>query len=224
MQRFNIFNQIHKGLRAMLYDTALAIQHTDFTQPLEATQTMEKVEKVLDFFDEHALHEDQFILPSIEKYNKELVDNFEKEHVTDHKLANNLRNLKQVLDSSYHPETRFNIGREIFYLFNEFVAFNLDHMNREEEHLNKVLWDHYSDEEILVFERNIVNSLAPDKLFEESKWMMRGINNAEVISWLDGLKNGAPEFVFQAMLQLAMQELPVDRWLQVNERFAAVPK
>ncbi|MDO1450259.1 hemerythrin domain-containing protein [Rhodocytophaga aerolata] len=218
MQRYNSFNLIHKGLRAMLYDTALAIQHTDFTNPAETLPTLEKVENTLYFFDEHADHEDRFILPAIEKHNKKLVDNFEKEHVTDHRLAADLRNLKQVLNSTLDPESRYAIGRQIFFLFNAFVAFNLEHMNREEDQLNKVLWEHYTDEEILTIEQNIVNSISPDELFEESKWMMRGINNAEVISWLRGVKMEAPEFIFQSILQLARQELPETRWNEISKK------
>jgi len=34
-QRYNIFNQLHKGLEALLYDTAIMIQQTSFCQPAE---------------------------------------------------------------------------------------------------------------------------------------------------------------------------------------------
>ena len=36
MSRFNIFNQIHKALRAMLYDTSLTLQQTYFGDAEEA--------------------------------------------------------------------------------------------------------------------------------------------------------------------------------------------
>ena len=40
--RFNPFRQIHQGLRALLYDTALCIQHTHFENPDEMNFALEK--------------------------------------------------------------------------------------------------------------------------------------------------------------------------------------
>ena len=72
-QRYNVFNQIHKGLRGMLYDTAIRLQQTDFSR-LEASTIVDQLEQVLIFFDEHAENEDQFILPHIRKHNAQLID------------------------------------------------------------------------------------------------------------------------------------------------------
>ena len=83
-QRFNIFNQIHKALRALLYDTALTLQQTYFGNPDEVETALEKLRLILDIFDKHADHEDQFVLPAIQAYEPSLVDAFEKEHVEDH--------------------------------------------------------------------------------------------------------------------------------------------
>jgi hypothetical protein len=40
--RYNVFNQIHKALRSLLYDTAVCIQKTDFSSDA-ASATIEKV-------------------------------------------------------------------------------------------------------------------------------------------------------------------------------------
>ena len=36
MQRYNIFHQVHKGLKALLYETALQVQQTGFWNADEA--------------------------------------------------------------------------------------------------------------------------------------------------------------------------------------------
>ena len=51
MNRYNIFYQVHKGLRAMLYETALLLQHTDFTNFDEAEQAIEQLQTVVELFD-----------------------------------------------------------------------------------------------------------------------------------------------------------------------------
>lgn len=88
-QRYNVFNQIHKGLRGMLYDTALRLQQTDFSQP-KASKAIESLHQVLLFVDDHPEHEDRFILPHIHKHSAQLVDEFEKEHEVDHRLTQTL--------------------------------------------------------------------------------------------------------------------------------------
>lgn len=88
MLRFNSFNMIHKALRAMLYDTALTLQQTDFTDAMEAETALSKVEDVIHQFEQHAHHEDTFMLPAIEKFAPQVVEDFEKEHVEDLELGN----------------------------------------------------------------------------------------------------------------------------------------
>ncbi|MGZ8518493.1 MAG: hypothetical protein ACXWWD_14145, partial [Chitinophagaceae bacterium] len=80
MSRFNIFNQIHKALRAMLYDTSLALQQTHFADAEESETALEKVGMAVDVFDKHAAHEDNFILQAIQQYEPSLADAFEQEH------------------------------------------------------------------------------------------------------------------------------------------------
>jgi len=79
MPRVNIFNQIHKGLRAALYDAAISLQQTDFTIEAEAEEVFSKVKEVVMLFDEHAHREDKFILSAISQFEPSVVDAFEQE-------------------------------------------------------------------------------------------------------------------------------------------------
>ncbi len=76
MQRVNIFNQIHKGLRAALYDTAISLQQADFTSEAEAEEVLSKIKEVVMLFDEHAHKEDTYILPAILQFEPSVVDSF----------------------------------------------------------------------------------------------------------------------------------------------------
>ena len=44
--RFNPFGQVHKGLRALLYDTALLLQHTNFSVEEEIAEAVDRVKLV----------------------------------------------------------------------------------------------------------------------------------------------------------------------------------
>lgn len=88
--------------------------------------------------------------------------------------------------------------------------------NTEERFLNEVLWQYYTDNEIRDIERQILASIPPDILAVESRWMMKGMSNPEIIAWLRVVKQTAPEAVFFSLLALAEEVLAKTRWKIVN--------
>ena len=217
MQRYNIFQQIHKGLRALLYETALQVQHADFWNVEEADDAIESIEEVIRLFDKHAHSEDTLVFPAVEKYDPAVADAFEQEHVKDHLLAN----LLAVSISGYRSAAviteKAEAGRQLQDAYAKFMIFNLEHMAKEEEVLNPILWRHYKDEELMGITQQIISKIPQDYMARYSKWMMRGLNNAEITGWLKGVEKNAPEPVFQALFATAEQELPERRFRQVLE-------
>ena len=194
----------------MLYDSAIRLQQTDFSQS-EAGIAVEQLKQVLLYFDEHAENEDQFILPHIRKHNATLIDELEKDHDIDHRLTRTLFDQAQEWETAVTARQREAIGQRICFAFSEFIAFNLYHMNKEENVLLFLLWKHYTDEEIRQMEGQILASIPPQTLMAESRWMMRSINDKEVVEWLGNIRQGAPTEVFNSFLQMAEEELPSNR-------------
>ena len=217
MERFNIFNQIHKGLRAALYDTALQLQQADFTSASESESALEKVREVVMLFDEHAHKEDKFVLPAILQYEPSVVDSFEQEHVADHALASQLSDAVKHLDSLLKAADREAAGRKLNVIFVEFVAFNLKHMAKEEDVINNILWRYYTDGEILQIQNRIVESTEPWHQDFFSKWMLRGLNNKEAAAWLMAVQRSAPAIVYQTLFNKARQEYPKKRFQNLVE-------
>lgn len=203
----------------MLYDTAIRLQQTDFSQP-QASEVVEQLHQVLVYFDEHAENEDQFILPHIRKHNAVLIDELENDHVIDHNLTQSLFDHIQEWKTTDSAGQREAIGQRILVAFNEFIGFNLYHMNKEENVLMDQLWQHYTDADIRHMEHEILQSIPPQTLMAESRWMMRSINDKEVIGWLSGIKQGAPTTVFDTFLQMAQEELPTERLKKVHAGLA----
>lgn len=216
--RFNAFNQIHKGLRAFLYDTALSIQHTDFTQEDQARATFRKIEKVLWLFEGHAHTEDSKVFPLLQAVAPDVVNDFEQQHETDHRLGHDLENAITAYDFAKTPVDRLKCGIKVLQAFDEFTAFNLQHMVKEETVINSLLWKHYTDEQILAVQRDIVASIPPDKNEWYSRWMIKGINDVEMLIWLQNIKKAAPLPVFNGLCDIAGQELPAERWSAIRDR------
>ena len=218
MKRYNIFNQVHKGLRALLYETIIKLQQTDFTDAEDADEAVQQVKIILDLFDEHAHTEDSFFLPAIVEYEPSVVDVFAQEHVKDLELSNKLNGLLQAFSLTISPDAKHEIGAAISNASFEFMLFNLEHMKKEEDVLNKLLWRYYTDEVLHGITMNIIANVPADKMPLYNKWMMRGLSNTEIIQWLKQVKNNAPEFVFHSYVDLAVNELPEYRWQKVQEQ------
>ncbi len=217
MARYNIFNQVHKGLRALLYETMIQLQQTDFTNADETEDVIERIKIILSLFDSHAHTEDQFILPAIVQYEPSVVDAFEQEHVKDLQLSQQLSDQLKALSLSVSTETKIQMGAVLSTAVLDFMLFNLSHMKKEEDVLNKLLWRYYSDDELKGITHSIVARVAPEKMSLYSKWMMRGLNNAEISNWLKEVKNNAPDFVFESLMRVASAELSEHRWQLVQE-------
>jgi hypothetical protein len=221
--RFNAFSMIHKALRSMLYHNAMDLQQADFTNVEASLKVIGQTELIVELFDDHAGHEDTNVLPMLKGKNDALVDQFESEHVKDHKLGNAVREGIHQYKNAASGAERIAAGQKIFYAFNDFIAFNLEHMNREEIVLNETLWANYSDPEIMAVNQKIAASVPPEKAVVNFKWMMRACNDMELLNFVRMIRANAPAPVAAMVDQLAEQEIPAERWTVIKEQLEAMP-
>ena len=217
MKRYNAFYLIHKALRAMLYDAAITLQQTDFSNSSEAENMLSKINDVLFAFEQHAHHEDKFILPAIEQFETGLAASFENEHVEDLRLSNSLKNLVIIYENTSFAEEQTACGSAIKKSFVEFLVFNIEHMAKEEMLLNQALWQHYTDEQILDIQQKLQASISPAEMQSAAKWMMRAISNADAIDWLKKVKHTAPQFIYENLINIAQQELNETRFAMLQD-------
>ena len=90
-------------------------------------------------------------------------------------------------------------------------------MAREEDVINNLLWRHYSDDQILAIEHDIVSSQSAEEAAFVVNLMMSALSNQEIVGWLKAVEKSAPEFVFNKLIQSAEKQLPHQRFQQVVE-------
>jgi hemerythrin-like domain-containing protein len=217
MQRYNSFNIIHKGLRAALYQTALQLQQTDFTESDQIEDAINKVREIVLLFEGHAHKEDHFVLPLINEYEPSVVATFNAEHQKDEQLGVELEGAVKKLSQSSTSQEMLVAGGELTTSFVRFMVFNLEHMAKEEDIINQILWRYYSDDEIKAVVAQISQSTPPWMHDFYAKWMLRGISNGEVISWMKMVEKAQPPVVFQTLVQKAEQELPRKRFQKIRQ-------
>jgi hypothetical protein len=160
--------------------------------------------------------EDNFILPAIAAYEPSVVAAFEAEHVEDIQLGEQLNTCVEKLENSQTLLEKIVAGRELTDAFVSFMAFNLRHMAKEEDILNKILWRYYSDDEIKKIGAEISKNVEPWIQDFYATWILRGINDSEARTWIKAIERGMPEVVFQTVLQKAEQELSAKRFRKVT--------
>lgn len=217
MERYNIFFPVHKGLRSLLFDSAQLLQTTDFTAETEAVAAVERVQTVVAIFEGHASKEDNYVFAAIAAYEPSVVDAFEQEHVEDHALGQSLQNWLTAFGYAQAPSAKKTIGDELTKAFIAFAVFNLNHMAKEEKIINPLLWRYYSDEELHGITLQILQSIAPQEMAVFSRWMVRGVNNPEMIHWFNGVKLTAPAPAFHGLISIAENELETSRWTAIQE-------
>jgi hemerythrin-like domain-containing protein len=217
MKRFNIFNQVHKGLRVALYETATGLQQADFTSEAESEEALTQAKEVIMLFNEHARKEDQFIFPALFQFEPSVVDAFKQEHIIGVALSGNINAAINHFEGLLKAIDRVAAGKRINNDFVEFMVFNLQHMSKEEDVLNKLLWRYYSDVEIQQIQQQISESTAPWHQDFFDKWMLRGLNVAEAATWLHSVERTAPEVVYRTLFNKASQQLPKSRFRKLAE-------
>lgn len=219
--RYNPFMQIHKGLRALLYDTAIAIQQNDFTQLRSTSLVIDQVQKVLWLFDGHVHTEDTKVFPLIQHHAPELIAQFEAQHEKDHQLAASVEACLESLANAHDNESRHQLGILLQQAFQLFIAFNLEHMVMEETIMAPAIWKHYSDEDLHQLTTDIVRSLPADKNDHYTDWMLIGNSDIEVIQWLSSVRNSAPDFVYNSLCDRARRVLHAERWKKIDTKLNA---
>lgn len=217
MQRYNIFFPVHKGLQAMLCETALQLQQTTFTNQDEAAAAIECVRTVVELFESHAHKEDTYVFTAIAAYEPSVVAAFEQEHEEDHALGESLQKWLTAFEYAVASSAKQTIGEELTKAYIQFMVFNLRHMAKEEQVINPLLWRYYADEELHAITEKILQDIPPHEMAYFSRWMVRGMNNAEILGWLKGVKNSAPQPVFQSLLSITEAEVNPHRWSFLRE-------
>jgi hypothetical protein len=148
MQRYNLFYQAHKELRVLLYETGLQLQHTDFWNVDQAETMLRRITEMVALFEEHAHGEDEFVFTIIGNYEPSVEDAFRQEHVKKRLLSQMLGECVSMYGAAAIITEKAQVGKLLQGAYMKFMVFNLEHMGREEEILNPILWRYLTDEEL----------------------------------------------------------------------------
>ncbi len=187
----------------MLFDTGMELQKTDFRSTSQRADVSSKLTEVLELISRHSFHEDRYIFPPIAAYHSKLMEELEKDHLYGEALNEQLLKLLEDLKAADHPHKWQTLGLQICRAFNRYLAFHLQHMEKEEEKVNQLLWEKFSDQEIADMKGAIVGPDLSSHLLVEVDWILKSISESEADSWLQGIRGRVSETIFNAFVALA---------------------
>jgi hypothetical protein len=113
---------------------------------------------------------------------------------------------------SVEGEDRVQAGAELNRRFNELVAFYFEHLAREEAVVLPAMWRRFDDDRLAEIQGRVVAGQDPDMQFQWLGWMFRGLNRAELVGLLGGMKRGMPAAKLEAIKSLAAASMDPGRW------------
>lgn len=203
MERVNIYGFPHKGIRNGLSQLLLLAGKTDYTSPQAVNQLYELSQEVLEILDLHVHSEETVVLPAIEAKVQESVQENIEEHEALEKEIGGISQLIEDVQSNPNPAT----GVAYFNAINGFMSRYLLHMEMEEIEINAIIWNVFTDEEIMAWHGQVMSTLTPNQIMLWFKYIVPALNPMEQSIILGGLKANAPEEFYQAMMDMLKDNL-----------------
>jgi len=221
-QRFDMYSGIHKGLRAFMADTLLAVGRMDPDDAADLAQCGERVLQLLGFCGAHLTHENHFVHAAIEARApgaSERIAHEHEEHVREIAHLADLLARLQVAPAA----ARCGAAQALYRALSLFVAGNLQHMHVEETAHNAVLWARYTDAELLAIHDALVGSIPPEEMMTVARWMLPFLNPAERAMVLEDMRAKAPAEAFEAVLAVTRQHLGEGDWDKLARSLKIAP-
>jgi hypothetical protein len=206
--RYDIYVNIHKGLRVFMSETLTRIGRLDVDNDRELSDGLHELNGLLDFCEAHIAHENTHIHPALEAARAGASDEADDDHVAHGEGIVTLRRMVEAL-MLLQGQARRQAVLRLYRQLAVFVGENLLHMHHEETEHNAVLWAAYSDAELLAIEGRIVASLSPEAAMTSMRWMVPAMSPADRLVLLGPLADMMPPPQFEALMACVRPHLPV---------------
>lgn len=215
LARLNLYAGIHKGLRAFMADSLLALGRMDVDDDLERAQTCHQVMELLTLCRSHLGHENRFIHSAMEARapgtSLPLAHEHEAHEQAILRLAAGVTALLGAAGSQ-----RAALAQALYTELAVFVGHNYEHMQVEESEHNAVLWAHYSDAELMELHNTLVASIPPEETLLIMRWMIPFMSPAERGALLSDMRAHAPAPALAAVLDTVRPHLTGAEWHKLD--------
>ena len=212
--RLDLYQGIHKAMRVMMADTLASLGAADAADDDSIDRALAKIEDLIELCAGHLDHENRFVHPAIEARRPGVTHSVAEDHIDHETSLDELRAGVRAVRRA-RGVIRGAVQDRLYRRLALFVADNFVHMEHEEEAHNAALWDAYSDAELAAIHDRLIAAIPPVAMMAYLRWIIPSVSHGERVVMLGGMQKGAPEGVFEAVLDIARVTLPQGEWLKL---------
>ncbi len=212
--RYDIYQPIHKGLRAFMADTLARLGRVDVTDAEDLAGALSQVEALLDFCTSHVQHENEFIHTAIRARQPAAASRTADDH-GEH--LQSIEALHQETRAVYAADDagRHGLALRLYRHLALFVAENLQHMHIEETANNAALWAHYTDAELMALHDRLLATIPPQEQMLVMRWMIPALTPQQRAAVIGEVQEKAPAEVLEGVVGTVRPHLAMRDWCKL---------
>jgi hypothetical protein len=203
---FDLYSDIHKGIRAELFAVTGAAGSTDPDDAVGWAAVADHARSLGQVLEMHAHHEDTVIEPvlavHLPVHGAKIVDDH---RVLDGRFASIVELAMSSLEVE-GPERRRR-SRLVYLDLAAFTSQYLVHQDLEERVVMPALEQAVGVEAVIEMHQSIVSSIPPEEMAKTLSFMLPAMNANDRLQLLGGMRMGAPAEVFEGVVGLARSVL-----------------
>jgi|SRR4051794_37696183 hypothetical protein len=196
------YRDIHKGIRADLFDLTGTAGRIDPSCPGDVADVARHLDQTVAFLVTHAGHEDHHVGPVMAELLPDLNATIEHDHAVLEARMEDLQAWARAAVGAPEGETRGEVQR-LYIELASFTSAYLAHQDLEERVVNQELQRVLGPEGVLAIHQAIIASIPPDEMAASLAIMLPAMNNDDRTEMLGGMQAGAPPEVFAGVWSLA---------------------
>ena len=221
-QRFDLYALIHKGVRASLADSLGALGRLDVFDPADVARMGAQVRELLRLLRSHMHHETQYLHPALEVRRRGASRRSATDHVAHEGAIEEIEALLLATERA-DTATRAQHAHLLYQRFSLLFAEQLEHMHHEETENNPLLWQAYSDEELVQIHDALVQAIPADDVALAMRWMVPAVTPAERAQMLGAIQEKTPARIFAATLESLRPYLAPLDWVKLTAALGPGP-
>jgi len=214
---FDIYRNIHKGIRNGLFSVTLAAGEVDPHDQSAVQAVAQRWSDLVAVLVAHAEHEDDFVQPEIARFAPEYAIEIAEAHP---RLEAQMAELEVLADRAAEScvEQARILTHRLYLGLASFTAQYLQHQEFEEFEVMVMLSQHVAPEELRAIDNAIVASVTPEMMVQCLSIMVPAMNVDDQTELFGGMQAGAPPEVFAGALGLAQSVLEPERYEALAHR------
>ena len=199
---FDLYKDIHKGIRSELFAVTESAGRTDPGDDVAVAALADHVRSVYELLESHAEHEDTVMQPAVESVLPEIAERIAVDHLAFEQRGTLLVELASSVAGAPAADRRRLV--HLLYLDTAaFVSTYLDHQDVEERVVMPALEAALGVPALVEMHGAIVGSIPPPEMAKSLALMLPAMNVDDRTEMLGGMRATAPAEVFEGVWGLA---------------------